>query len=328
MSVKGKEMTNHSQSVFAKPRFFVLLMVVITALNMLNLFDAHPVRAARNPFISGKSADSPPPKKPSIGYPALLHPVIQKITVMQLSIRQKMAGLARDIQQDPFGRAFRLFMLLAFGYGIVHALGPGHGKVYACAYFLNRPGTIKRGLLLSAMTMFVHVLSGTVLILTGALVLKTSGAMTLENAGVVLERVSYGLLAGLGVFLAGGTILHLRAKTFARPDNCSSPSDNKSLLVAALAVGIVPCPGAAMILLFSLTLGILPAGLMAMIGIAAGMFTTTGMFAIMTIVLKQRFLVMVEGNRRLFSAAYAFLALGGATAITTLGAILLVGSIL
>jgi ABC-type nickel/cobalt efflux system permease component RcnA len=300
---------------------------VVTIAGIISLDVCPTVQAARNPFISSQRTDAPPAPKPAVRYPAFLQPAMQKIVTVQFTIRQNMVRLAGDIQQHPFGRGFQMFMLFSLLYGMVHSLGPGHGKVYACAYFLNRRGTIRRGLLLSGLTMLIHVLSGTVLILVGALVLKTSGAMTLENAGVVLERISYGLLAGLGVFLTGHTIMQLRAKSIYSPDSCPAPSDNRSLFVAALAVGIVPCPGAAMILLFSLTLGILPAGLGAMICIAVGMSFTTGLFAILTIVLKQRFLVLAEGNRRLFTAAYTLLALGGATSITILGLVLLIGSL-
>jgi nickel/cobalt transporter (NicO) family protein len=175
--------------------------------------------------------------------------------------------------------------------------------------------------------MLIHVLSGTVLVLVGTIVLKTSGAMTLENASVVLERISYGLMAGLGLLLAGHTLLQLRSPAFATHQRHPPPPDTHRLLFAALAVGIVPCPGAAMVLLFSLTLGILSAGLGAMLCIAAGMSITTALFAILTIVLKQRFLVLVQGNRRLFGVAYGLLALGGAAVITAVGLVLFIGSL-
>jgi nickel/cobalt exporter len=308
-------------------RNLVFLILVLTVALLMPSVDGDSLQAARNPFISSKTAKQAPEQKPAAGYPTFLQPAMQKVVTVQYAIRQNMARLARDIQKHPFGRAFQTFMLLSLLYGMVHALGPGHGKVYACAYFLNRPGTIKRGLMLSCLTMLIHVLSASVLILVGALVLKTSGALTLENASVVLERVSYGLLTGLGVFLAGHTILQLRTKKIYPPHSCPDTSDTQSLIVAALAVGIVPCPGAAMVLLFSLTLGILPAGLGAMICIAAGMSITTGLFAILTIVLKQRFLVLVEGNRRIFTLACAFLALGGAVGITIIGSLLFIGPI-
>jgi nickel/cobalt exporter len=304
--------------------FFILIPALAVVMLLVN---GEAVRAARNPFISSKTTTSSPEKEPLAGYPTFLHPVMQKIAVFQQVIRRKMVRMAGEIRQRPFGRSFQTFMLLALLYGAVHALGPGHGKVYACAYFLNRPGTIKKGLSLSCLTMVIHVLSAATLILVGALVLKTSGALTLENASVVLERVSYGLLTGLGLFLAGHTILRLHSKTFNNHNSCPDASDTKSLIVAALAIGIVPCPGAAMILLFSLTLGILPAGLWAMICVAAGMSATTALFAILTIVLKQRFLVLVEGNRHLFNAAYALFALAGAVGITIIGLVLFIGSV-
>jgi nickel/cobalt transporter (NicO) family protein len=308
-------------------RRFVFLILIAAIAVVMPLVNGDAVQAARNPFIASKTAASPPEKKSLACYPDFLYPAMQKIAVAQQVIRQNMVRMAGEIRQHPFGRSFQTFMALALLYGAVHALGPGHGKMYACAYFLNRPGTIKKGLSLSCLTMVMHVFSAAILILAGTLVLKTSGTLTLETAGVVLERVSYGLLAGLGLFLAGHTVVQLRSRKFQGHHGCPDGSETKSLIVAALAIGIVPCPGAAMILLFCLTLGILPAGLGAMICLAAGMSATIGLFAVLTIVLKQRFLVLVEGNRRLFNTAYAILALGGAAAITIIGLVLFIGSV-
>jgi ABC-type nickel/cobalt efflux system permease component RcnA len=296
-------------------------------LAVLPLTDVDTIQAARNPFISKKKADAQTDRNPSVACPAFLHPVMLKIVMAQQALKQRMVRLARDIRQRPFGPSFLGFMLLAFLYGVVHALGPGHGKIYACAYFLNRPGTLKKGLLLSALTMIFHVFSGTALVLVGALVLKTSGAMTLENSSLALERISYALLAGVGLFLITRTVMQLRSgNVHHHGDEVPVTADGKSLVITALAVGIVPCPGAAMILLFSLTLGILPAGLAAMVCIAAGMSVTTAAFSLLTIGLKGRFLVLAEGNRLLFSITYACFALGGALCITALGSVLLTGS--
>ena len=309
-------------------RSVIFFIMMIAASWILPWTGASAAKAAGNPFLSGKRNDAPSADKPRIAYPTFLQPIMQKIVMIQMKIRQTMARLSEEIRQHPFGLSFWIFMLLSFVYGMVHALGPGHGKVYACAYFLNRPGTIKRGLLLGGLTMLIHVLSATTLILGGALVLKTSGAMTLENSSAILERASYGLLIGLGVFLAGHTIRQISAKTVVPPSSFPGALDNASLFLTALAVGIVPCPGAAMILLFSLTLGILPAGLGAMVCIAIGMSITTSMFAVAAITLKAHFLTLAEANRRLFTLAYAGLSLAGATGITVFGSILLSGSIL
>ncbi len=308
----------------------IFLFVLMTAASwMLPWAGVSVAQASGNPFLAGKKDSAPPADNPGIAYPAFLHPLMQKIVTAQMQIRQSMVARANDIRQHPFGLSFQIFMLLSFCYGMVHALGPGHGKIYACAYFLNRPGTIKRGLLLGGLTMLFHVLSATILILVGTLILETSGAMTLENTRVILERVSYGLLIAVGAFLAFQTIKKLSANPIVSPNDCRrEPTGNKSLFLTALAVGIVPCPGAAMVLLFSLTLGMLPAGLAAMVCIAAGMSITTSLFAVATIILKTHFLTLAETNRRLFSLVYASLTLMGATGITVFGSILLTGSFL
>ncbi len=301
-------------------------LALLTIAGSLLLSGTTEVQAARNPFISSEQGKSAPPKRPLTGYPAFLHPLMQKVAAVQAAIKQQMVRMAKEIRQEPFAGAFWAFMLLSFVYGVVHALGPGHGKIYTCSYFLSRPGTLKKVLIFGNLTMLMHVLSGTLLILFGALVLKTSGAMTLENSGAVLERISYGLLVVVGLFIAGKIIHEVRTGRGHRHD-CPDRSDMKSLVVTSLAVGMVPCPGAALILLFSLTLGILSAGLWAMVCIAAGMAITTSMFALGAMGFRKTFLSLADGHDRVGTGLYAVVSLAGALCISLLGSILLLGSL-
>lgn len=285
-------------------------------------------KAAQNPFISSKQNKPPPSKSLLTGYPTFLQPLMEKVATVQFTIKQTMVRFARDIRQQPFGRSFWGFMLLSFAYGIIHALGPGHGKIYTCSYFLSRPGTLKKVLLFGNLTMLMHVISGAALILFGALVLKTSGAMTLENSGPILERCSYGILVGVGLFI-GGKVIHEMRSGHGHHHECPDRADLKSLVITALAVGIVPCPGAALILLFSLTLGILAAGLWGMLCIAAGMAITTSLFALGAlgaIGFRRTFLSLVEGNDHMVAGIYGLLSLGGAFCISLLGLLLFLGT--
>lgn len=307
------------------PLRWIVIIICLTVFTAAGLVEVTDASAARNPFIASEKSKSPPPRNPMAGYPAFLHPIMGKIAVFQHAIKQQMVRLARDIKMQPMGRAFWGFMLLSFAYGVVHALGPGHGKIYTCSYFLSRPGTFKRVLLFGNLTMLVHVLSGTALILFGALVLKTSGAMTLENSGVVLERFSYGLLAVVGLFIALKIIREMRSGHGHHHD-CPENADLKGLLITAFAVGMVPCPGAALILLFALSLGIMAAGLWAMLCIAAGMAITTSMFAVGAMGFRKSFLSITAGRDRMGAGAYAVVSLGGALCICLLGSLLLLGS--
>ena len=304
---------------------FALVVVGLAALTASFLMGFPETIAAQNPFIASEKSDSPPKRNPIVGYPAFLQPLMERAAEYQRTIKQQMVRLAQDIRQHPFGYSFWAFMLLSFLYGVVHALGPGHGKIYTCSYFLSRPGTLKKVLLFVNLTMLTHVLTGTFLILFGALVLKTSGALTLENSGLFLERFSYGLLAFVGFFIAGKIIREKMSGTGHYHD-MPEQTDMKSLVVTALAIGIVPCPGAALILLFSLTLGILTAGLWAMLCIAVGMTITTSVFAFGAMGFRRIFLSLANGSERMVAGTYILFSFGGAVCISLFGLLLLFGS--
>jgi ABC-type nickel/cobalt efflux system permease component RcnA len=88
-------------------------------------------------------------------------------------------------------------MLLAFAYGVVHALGPGHGKVVVASYFLGRDAQIGRGLMMGLQIAIFHVLSAIVVVALADLVLRQAfGSAPAEVAGVRLT--SYGLIALIG----------------------------------------------------------------------------------------------------------------------------------
>lgn len=302
-----------------------LIMIGLIACVVLQTVYLSNSMAARNPFISAKESPNPPKKDALTGYPAFLKPAMDKVALFQASIKQRMVKQTRRIQQEPFGQAFWGFMLLAFTYGVVHALGPGHGKIYTCSYFLSRPGTVKKVMIFTNLTMFAHVLSGSILILVGALVLKTSGALTLENSTIYMERLSYSLLIIAG-FLISAKIIHESRKGHAHTHDLPTQTDLKNLIFTALAVGLAPCPGAALILLFALTMDILNAGLWAMLFIAAGMTITSSIFAFGAMGFRKAFLSLANNNSSLLTVAYFIISLGGALCISMLGSILLLGS--
>jgi len=301
--------------------------LLLLGLFCLAWFIAPPVQGAPNPFLRQgnrtEQAVSPPPA----GYPGFLKPLMDRAARLQLFIKRKLSGFSAEIKENPFGRSFWLFMLLSLAYGLVHALGPGHGKVFACSYFLNRPGTFRKGLLLGNLTMFFHVFSAACLVLTGYFILKVSGARTVETFGARLETISYGLLAAIGWFLTTKTVVEM-VKAKDREAECGlKDTDNRSLVMMAMAVGLVPCPGASIILIFSFSQGLMTAGLLAMICIGLGMGLTTSLFSILTIYARKTVLAAASGKKALFSLAWAGLSLAGALLIALFGSLMLLSRI-
>ena len=239
----------------------------------------------------------------------------------QSRIRQQAGAYARQIRENPWGGAFWSYLGLAFGYGVIHALGPGHGKVFVSTYFLSRKARISQGILMGSLMSFLHVLSAIILVFLFYFVFKTGGMGSVDEAGAHLQKISAGLISLVGLFLAWKSlksIFHGQVKDCAC---CKAQPDNKGMLPLCLAVGLVPCPGAALILFFSITLDILPAGMLAMFFLASGLALTTISFALASL-FTRNMLAGAVAKVSFNPVIYHIPALLGAIFITFLGAVL------
>jgi nickel/cobalt exporter len=94
----------------------------------------------------------------------------------------------KEIRKHPYSTSFWLFLLFSFTYGVVHALGPGHGKSIVVSYFLSRPGKYFHGVLMGNMLTFVHVFSAILIVLFVRLALNIGEGTSFETASRNLEK--------------------------------------------------------------------------------------------------------------------------------------------
>ena len=114
-------------------------------------------------------------------------------------------------QQSPW--AFTLALLLSFSYGVLHTLGPGHGKAVIISYFVGQGGSLQRGLFMGGQIAIFHVLSATLLVILTNTVVRQLGGSPDSNYRAV-QLISYGAIALLGGWMLRQT---LTAKTTAQP---------------------------------------------------------------------------------------------------------------
>jgi ABC-type nickel/cobalt efflux system permease component RcnA len=117
---------------------------------------------------------------------------------------RQLTGAVRAWKQD--GWAAWLLLGLSFGYGVFHALGPGHGKAVLTAYVLANKETIRNGALLAMLSAFLQALVAIALVAVAAGVLQVSG-VAMNRATWWLELASYALMVALGVWLVFKHIL-------------------------------------------------------------------------------------------------------------------------
>ena len=234
-------------------------------------------------------------------------------------------------------------LLLAFAYGVVHALGPGHGKVVVATYFLARDARIMRGLMMGLQIAIFHVLSAMVVVALADLVLRQAfGSAPAEVAGVRLT--SYGLIALIGCTMLVQALRRSRLRRAGIEVGCGHDhglghkheghqhghGDHHAARPAvggraqqgalSIGVGLVPCTGAVLILLYALANDILLAGVLLVAAIAAGMAITMGALGMLSILARSAVAARLEaaGNGRSVTLAVAS-DYGGALLITLLG---------
>jgi nickel/cobalt transporter (NicO) family protein len=229
----------------------------------------------------------------------------------QRRIQQSLSTALRDIKSGSGSLALWTLVAVCFGYGVVHTLGPGHGKAVVVAYFLDskRPRAWIEGIFAGSWIAFTHTLAA--LLLAGGL--KTFAVVGLFGALREVrnvEIVSYMLILLIGFWrLWAGISGHLHEHA---PDHEHIYDDDHHhdhghhhqhpaqrtlagwlLLTAA---GIAPCAGALVVILLSLALGVLWAGVIGVIAIALGMAITLAAVGMASMVAHR--LIIGDGRSR------------------------------
>ncbi|MGU3538719.1 nickel/cobalt transporter [Methylobacterium sp. A54F] len=227
--------------------------------------------------------------------------------------------------------------LLGFAYGVFHAAGPGHGKAVIAGYILASERALLRGFALSSAAALLQALVAIAIVGVGSLVLGATAA-GMNRAGTLIESVSFALVAlvGLGVtWRKAGRLANLGASAACGPDcghahlsdarTIASLDSWRSRVGVVLAAGTRPCAGAVLILVFALAQGQLPAGILAVLAMAAGTALTTGALASLAVFAKGLALRLAGGRGRAGAVAVGGLELLAGAFVLVLGLALLGG---
>ena len=266
----------------------------------------------------------------------------------QKLLHQQMIGILQRVAQQPqqAGLALVGFSLL---YGILHALGPGHGKVVIATFLATHPVKLKTSLWL---TLAAAIVQGgvAVALVTVMLVILQSSSRQLHLSSFWLEKGSYLLVAGLGVWLCwralrqlmrlrhGSLHIHrLRPLDHQHDEHCGCGHQHlpdsqqlaratgwKTSLLVVLSMGLRPCSGAIMMLLFSRVIGVYGWGVIGALAMALGTALTVSMMALLV---QSARTLAIRLNRRAAPAlwqrvALQSLALAGGLLLITGGVVL------
>src|SRR4051812_16777289 len=236
---------------------------------------------------------------------------------------------------DRTGPLMLVALLLAFGFGALHALGPGHGKTLMAAYLVGSGGRIRQAVAVGGAVATMHTAS---VLGLGFLVLGATSVFAPERvypwlglgSGVIALALGATLLVSRMSRWSGGDRSHddVHAEhdhdhrhgdhghTHAAPD---APVLSRNGLVAlAVAGGVLPSPTALVVLLAAVAIHRVGYGLALIAAFSLGL--ATALMVVGILALRARDVV----QRRLSHRAARLVPILSASAIVILGLVLTV----
>ena len=209
--------------------------------------------------------------------------------------------------------AFLLALAVAFAYGAVHALGPGHGKFVVVSYFLGREARVMRGVVMAIQIAIVHVIAAVVIVWLADLVLRGGFGLGLSDVPGV-RAASFLIIVGIGLYMLYQAA---RASLGRRPHGHDhghghhhhdhddhhhdhghhhghSYGSRAEGGILALAAGMVPCPGAVLIMLYAVANDMIVPGSLLVAAMSLGIGSSICVLGVSAILARQAAMRVME----------------------------------
>ena len=192
-----------------------------------------------------------------------------------------------------------LFLFMAsFIYGVIHSVGPGHGKALAFSYFSSQKSSYFEAFIISLATAFVHIFGALILVVISVFLLESVMNRFMEDSISYITSLSAVIIMFLALYILYRKLakkssscaccsVELKTTTFmTKPNNninfikttLNKPvilqaRSKKQDLIFVLTAGIIPCPGTVLLFVYAFLLKTYFAVALASISISLGMAT-------------------------------------------------------
>ncbi|MEZ4693871.1 MAG: DUF1007 family protein [Aliarcobacter sp.] len=191
-----------------------------------------------------------------------------------------------------------IFLLMAsFLYGVVHSLGPGHGKALAFSYFSSKKSSYLQAFIISLATAFIHIVGALILVLISFFLFESLLNGFIENSISYITSFCAIIIMILAVYILYKKLtkkssaccscnIELQKASFTTnvqninyvKTNINKPvliqkRSKKEDLIFVLTAGIIPCPGTVLLFVYAFLLKTYYSVILASISISLGMAT-------------------------------------------------------
>ena len=208
-------------------------------------------------------------------------------------------------------RAWVAVIGASFLYGLMHSFLPGHRKTVIVSYYLSEDAEVLHGVLAGVLFALMHALSAVAIIAGVYFLVDGALSQTVVLMGSRVQAVSSGLIMLVGLAFVLVKLTQLRdarrnavAARVGRELNLGAAVEGadaelpgaqaerlriprERFFPLVLSTGIVPCPGTTLLLLFTLSLGLIRVGIVAIVSMSVGIAIALSAVAVLTIVFKR-----------------------------------------
>jgi nickel/cobalt transporter (NicO) family protein len=275
--------------------------------------------AKGNPFQS-----SPSPNATALK-PGIKDRILNSLQETQQELRRAVAGRVREFNKSKTALLFLLIAASSFLFGVVHAVGPGHGKTLVMSYILyeKRPKLI-RGLLAGIYVAFGEAIAAILLVYSIYYLALGRITSSFQQAEGKIRMVCYAAVFVIGtILLLFRLFKHLPGSRLRKPENTPEVLKSSRGLLVIVLLGLIPCPGVMLLLIFMLAAGLPVFGILFGVCMAFGMALTISAFSIAAVLAKKYSLQVISGESRRIRHFETFIELIGALMIVIFSGIML-----
>lgn len=335
------------------------MAAIALAATLLVLSESGPALAVRSPF-GVATPDSTGP-----AFTGLFGGFFVWIATWQSEFYKALTDTLMQVRHS--GHALLLMIGLSFLYGIFHAVGPGHGKAVITSYLLVSRQTVRRGIAISFAAAVMQGLVAIAVVLVATVALRSTALeMTHATDWFEIISYGLVTAVGLWLLWAKTIGRHLdhRHEPAKEPsvrhealeacthhhghhhhhhvhgagDTCghshapdprllAKPLTASRAWAATMAVGIRPCSGAIIVLVFALSQRLLIAGVGSVIAMSFGTFITVSTLAVLAVMAKDTALKIADFDSGAAERVMRVVEIGGALLVLVLGLTLLGGAL-
>ncbi len=163
-----------------------------------------------------------------------------KLTSWQAHIRNELYKHKEDMNSLS---GLLIALALVFFYGFIHAVGPGHGKVFITSFAFSTRLKASRAFIGSFAIGLLHSIAALLLVVLLSYVFDSPVSRTSDIVRTRIEEIAFTVLLAIGLYM-------LIRSVFSK----GHAHSNMSFWGLILSVGLVPCPGAVMISIYGLSI--------------------------------------------------------------------------